>query len=40
MAERPLALDLRTPKISFDIDLPHGLNVTVKPLTTASIRAS
>ena len=33
-------LDLRTPKTPFEIALPYGLNVTVKPLTTAGMAAS
>ena len=30
-------LDLSTPKAPFDIALPYGLLVTVKPLTTAGM---
>jgi hypothetical protein len=33
-------LDLSTPKAPFDIALPYGLTVTVKPLTTAGIAAA
>ncbi len=33
-------LDLSTPKASFDIALPYGLLVTVKPLTTAGMAAA
>jgi hypothetical protein len=33
-------LDLSTPKAPFDIALPYGLSVTVKPLTTASMAAA
>jgi hypothetical protein len=33
-------LDLSTPKAPFDIALPYGLSVTVKPLTTAGMAAA
>jgi hypothetical protein len=33
-------LDLSAPKAPFDIVLPYGLNVTVKPLTTAGMAAA
>jgi hypothetical protein len=33
-------LDLSTPKGPFDIALPYGLSVTVKPLTTAGMAAA
>ena len=33
-------LDLSTPKAPFDIALPYGLLVTVKPLTTAGMAAA
>jgi hypothetical protein len=33
-------LDLSTPKGPFDIPLPYGLTVTVKPLTTAGMAAA
>ena len=33
-------LDLSTPKAPFDIALPYGLTVTVKPLTTAGMAAA
>jgi hypothetical protein len=33
-------LDLSTPKRPFDIALPYGLSVTVKPLTTAGMAAA
>jgi hypothetical protein len=33
-------LDLSTPKAPFDIALPYGLMVTVKPLTTAGMAAA
>jgi hypothetical protein len=33
-------LDLSAPKAPFDIILPYGLNVTVKPLTTAGMAAA
>jgi hypothetical protein len=33
-------LDLNTPKAPFDIALPYGLSVTVKPLTTAGMAAA
>jgi hypothetical protein len=33
-------LDLSAPKAPFDIALPYGLSVTVKPLTTAGMAAS
>jgi len=33
-------LDLSTPKAPFDIALPYGLSVTVRPLTTAGMAAA
>ena len=33
-------LDLSTHKAPFDIALPYGLSVTVKPLTTAGMAAA
>ena len=33
-------MDLSAPKAPFDIVLPYGLNVTVKPLTTAGMAAA
>jgi hypothetical protein len=33
-------LDLSTPKGPFDIALPYGLSVTVRPLTTAGMAAA
>jgi hypothetical protein len=33
-------LDLSTPKAPFDIALPYGLAVTVRPLTTAGMAAA
>jgi hypothetical protein len=33
-------LDLSTHKAPFDIALPYGLTVTVKPLTTAGMAAA
>src|SRR5687767_9451972 len=33
-------LDLSAPKAPFDIALPYGLSVTVKPLTTAGMAAA
>lgn len=33
-------LDLSAPKTPFDIALPYGLSVTVKPLTTAGMAAT
>ena len=33
-------LDLSAPKAPFDIVLPYGLNVTVKPLTTGGMAAA
>jgi hypothetical protein len=33
-------LDLSTPKAPFDIALPYGLLVTLKPLTTAGMAAA
>jgi hypothetical protein len=33
-------LDLSVPKVPFDIALPYGLTVTVKPLTTAGMAAA
>jgi len=33
-------LDLSVPKVPFDIALPYGLSVTVRPLTTAGMAAA
>ena len=33
-------LDLSIPKAPFEIALPYGLSVTVKPLTTAGMAAA
>ena len=33
-------LDLSTPKAPFDIALPYGLSVTVRPLTTSGMAAA
>ena len=39
-ASRERMLDLSTPKAPFDIALPYGLMVTVRPLTTAGMAAA
>jgi hypothetical protein len=33
-------LNLSVPKVPFDIALPYGLSITVRPLTTAGIAAA
>ena len=33
-------LDLSVPKVPFDIALPYGLSVTVRPITTAGMAAA